>query len=254
MYIQPQFEYLKEEILRFINNFNTQGENVTTGERNSIKKFITKDGVILNVKSFKVPNTLNGFVYKYIRESKAKRSFEYAKRLIKNDILTPFPVAYSEEDSLIGLQSSYYVSMHLDYDFDFRDLIHKPKFVNRDLILEQFTEFTFKLHENNINFLDHSPGNTLIVNKGVGCYDFYLIDLNRMRFEVMDFNKRMNNFRRLWPSKTMIKIMAKRYAELYNKTYEEVHVLMLKSSLDFQRSKNAKKLRRLGRVLKFSNS
>ena len=101
----------------------------------------------------------------------------------------------------------------MEYDFDFRVLNHNPKWPNRNEILRQVAEFTFNLHEKNINFLDHSPGNTLIVDKGEGKYDFYLIDLNRMRFEPMSFEQRMKNFRRLWLSKHMINVMADTYAE-----------------------------------------
>ncbi|WP_452220317.1 lipopolysaccharide kinase InaA family protein [Lacinutrix salivirga] len=234
-----------------ISNFNSEGDYVTKGQRNVIKRF-TIEGEAINIKSFKTPNTFNSFIYKYIRPSKAKRSFEYAKTLIASHILTPFPIAYVEQSSGLGLKESYYISKQVDYDFDFRDLIHQPKFENREEILKQFTEFTFKLHENNINFLDHSPGNTLIV-KNENNYAFYLIDLNRMRFETLNFNKRMHNFRRLWLSKTMVKIMAKKYAELYGESYDKTHDLMLKHSRDFQRKINSKKLRRSGRKMRFGN-
>src|SRR5690606_2691542 len=170
-------------------------QNVFQGDRNVIKSF-DLDGEKINIKSFKKPNSFNSVVYKFIRKSKAKRSFEYADNLLKVGILTPFPIAYIEEFSALGLDRSYYISQHIEYDFDFRDLIHQPKFPDRVNILQQFTEFTFKLHENNINFFDHSPGNTLIVKKPNNQYDFYLIDLNRMDVESMDFDKRMHNFRR----------------------------------------------------------
>lgn len=169
------------------------------------------------------------------------------------NILTPFPIAYVENTNVFGLKTSYYISKQVDYDFDFRELIHKPLFPNRKRILQLFTEFTFQLHENNINFLDHSPGNTLIVEKPDNRYDFYLIDLNRMRFETMDFNKRMHNFRRLWLSKTMIKIMSETYSKLYHKTSEETYALMLKHSRAFQKKINSKKLRRSGRKMRFKS-
>ena len=75
-------------------------------------------------------------------------------------------------------------------------------------------------------------------------YSFYLIDLNRMRFEVMDFDKRMHNMRRLWLSKTMITIMAAEYAKLNNKSVEETHALLTKYSRAFQKKVNSKKLRK----------
>ena len=75
-----------------------------------------------------------------------------------------------------------------------------------------------------------------------------------MQFEIMNFDMRMHNFRRLWLSKAMIKIMAERYDELYGKTFEETHALMLKHSRIFQKKIDAKKLRKSGRRLKFKST
>lgn len=249
VHFHPDYESKKAKVLECIAHFEREGQDVLQGDRNTIKSFEI-DGEKINIKSFKIPNGFNAFVYKFIRKSKAKRSFEYAEKLLDANILTPFPIAYIEEFSTVGLTKSYYISKHIDYDFDFRDLIHQPKFPDRVNILRQFTEFTFRLHEYNVNFYDHSPGNTLIVKRENHQYDFYLIDLNRMSFEPMDFDKRMHNFRRLWLSKTMVKIMAERYAELYNKTYQETHALMLKHSRQFQRKIDRKKIRRAGRKLR----
>ncbi len=249
VYFHPDYKSKDSQILGFITHFSEEGNEVFQGDRNIIKSF-ELEGNKINIKSFKKPNPFNGFVYKFIRKSKAKRSFEYAVKLLKADILTPFPIAYIEEFSPLGLEKSYYLSQHIDYDLDFRDLIHEPKFPDRANILQQFTEFTFKLHENKINFFDHSPGNTLIVKKPDNQYDFYLIDLNRMAFEPMSFDKRMHNFRRLWLSKTMIKIMSDTYAKLYHKGYYETYELMLKHSREFQRKIDKKKMRRAGRNLK----
>jgi tRNA A-37 threonylcarbamoyl transferase component Bud32 len=243
LFIHPNFTNLKSELQDCISNFETKGECVVKGARNSIKKYKIGDKTI-NIKSFKAPNVFNSFVYKYIRPSKAKRSFEYAVKLTEKGIKTPLPIAYFEASSLIGLKTSYYISEHVDYNFDFRDLIHQPKFPNRVLILEQFAAFTFKLHQNNIDFLDHSPGNTLVVKVGESDYEFYLIDLNRMRFKIMSFESRMHNFRRLWLSKTMINVMSKTYSELYQKTYEETQQLMTKYSYEFQKKVNSKKIRK----------
>lgn len=249
VYFHPKYKSRKAEILGCISHFDDKGKSVLQGERNVIKSFDV-EGEKINIKSFKAPNVFNSFVYKFIRKSKAKRSFEYAIKLLDSGILTPFPIAYIEEFSAFGLVRSYYVSQHIDYVLDFRVLIHQPNFPDRVNILQQFTEFTFKLHEHKVNFFDHSPGNTLIVKREDRLYDFYLIDLNRMTFESMDFDTRMHNFRRLWLSKAMIKIMAKTYAMLYDKTYQETHDLMLEHSREFQRKIDRKKIRRAGRKLK----
>ncbi|MCG2420254.1 lipopolysaccharide kinase InaA family protein [Aequorivita sp. F47161] len=240
--IHPEYSQIATKLHDALTRFSEIGEYVTKGERNVIKR-VEIDGFSLNIKKFKTPNAIQSFVYQFIRKSKAKRSYEYALKLIDFGIKTPFPVAYFESFDA-GLKESFYVSAHVNYDFDFRVLIHKPKFKNRTEILKQFTQFTFRLHENGVNFLDHSPGNTLIIDNGDNTYDFYLIDLNRMRFEDMTFENRMHNFRRLWLSKTMIKIMAEEYAKCYGKSFEETHAMMLKYSRSFQKAKNSKKLRK----------
>tara|TARA_R110002072_G_scaffold125944_3_gene262543 strand:- start:79281 stop:80030 length:750 start_codon:yes stop_codon:yes gene_type:complete len=240
--IGTEYKVFEEALRKALQQFETSGEYVTMGDRNVIKK-IEIDGKVFNIKKFKTPNFLQSLVYRFLRKSKAKRSFEYASLLIDKGINTPYPVAYAENFG-VGLEQSYYISEHLEYDFDFRVLNHNPKWPNRAEILRQMAAFTFKLHESGINFLDHSPGNTLIKDRADGSYDFYLIDLNRMRFEPMDFNKRMHNFRRLWLSKTMINIMAKEYANLYGKSEAETHALMTKHSREFQKKVNSKKLRR----------
>jgi hypothetical protein len=240
--IHTHYRSLTTELESLLQSFQERGEYVTKGERNVIKK-IAIGNEHFNIKKFKTPNLLQGFVYRFLRKSKAKRSFEYAQRLIDCGMHTPFPVGYQENYSVV-LAESFYISKHLEYDLDFRVLNHSPNYPNREEILRQFTGFTFQLHENGIEFLDHSPGNTLIVDNGDGTYRFYLIDLNRMRFGNLDFDQRLRNFRRLWLSKTMIKIIAKEYAKLYGKSEEETRRRLSKHSRDFQRKKVAKKLRK----------
>lgn len=240
--VHPTYSEKTFRLRDVIHRFDDVGEFVFKGGRNAIKK-VKIEGEDFNIKKFKTPSVFQGLVYQFLRKSKARRSFEYAERLIGAGLKTPFPVSYMERTAL-GLKESYYISKQLDYDFDFRVLNHNPKWPNRNKILQQFAAFTFQLHEDGINFLDHSPGNTLIVEAEEGKYDFYLIDLNRMRFEPMDFTKRMKNFRRLWLSKTMINIMAPVYGNLYGKTSEETHRLMTLHSRKFQKKVNIKKLRK----------
>jgi hypothetical protein len=251
--IHSKFSSYSTAISKAISDFETSGITVLKGDRNTIKS-LKIEGLHLNIKQFKTPNVFNSFVYKYIRKSKARRSYEYGNLLTQKSILTPTPIAYFEASSWFGLKQSYYVSQHVAYDFDFRVLIHDLKFPNRVEILKQFTAFTFKLHEENVNFLDHSPGNTLIVKTDVAQYDFYLIDLNRMRFEAMNFKKRMHNFRRLWLSKAMIQIMSKEYAVLSETPLTEIQSGMLHYSRQFQKKIDTKKLKRSGRKMVFKST
>ena len=111
----------------------------------------------------------------------------------------------------------------------------------RNVILEQFTAFTYKMHEGKVNFLDHSPGNTLVVKKDSGKYDFYLIDLNRMKFEDLSIEARMDNFKKMWLSKTMVKVIAKAYAKLSNQSEEKLHAILLEKTTQFKRKITKKK-------------
>lgn len=248
--IHPDYQIHEVAIKQALQQFEKIEANPIKSDRNVIIS-LKINGLNLNFKKFKNPNFFNAFVYKYFRLSKAKRSYNFANILIQKAIKTPHPVAYFESGNIFGLKDSYYISLQVDYDLDFRVLIHDLNFPNRNEILKQFTSFTYELHKANINFLDHSPGNTLISKVKQNEYDFFLIDLNRMRFESLNFDQRMRNFRRLWLSKTMIKIMAKQYALLANKSFEDTHRLMLKHSRAFQRKINAKKLRKRGQKMQF---
>lgn len=220
------------ELLNLIINFDSQGKRLGDAERNTIKLF-ELDGTTLNIKSFRKPNLINKIVYAYFRKSKAERSYTFANRLMERDILTPQPIAYFERSNFIGLQDSYYVSKHLNYDLTYRELVHEPEYPDHENILRQFTAFTWKLHQNNILFKDHSPGNTLIVKKD-SHYDFYLVDLNRMEFRPLSFEERIKNFSRITPKKEMVEIMSDEYAKLSGEDYTKIVTLMWNLVSKFQ--------------------
>jgi hypothetical protein len=191
-------------VFELIKNFNESGRLFDDRKRNKIKIF-EKDGLSINVKSFKIPNFINKLVYRYFRDSKAKRSYLFANKLIEFGIGTPKPLAYLEHATFFGLLDSYYISEHLAADLTFRELVEIPDYPEHAVILQQFMHFCFELHEKGIEFLDHSPGNTLIVKTGPGQYRFYLVDLNRMQFHThMPFEMRMKNLSRLTPKKDML--------------------------------------------------
>ncbi len=229
--------YDKQEINALIDSFEEAGESIWK-KRNTLKIFDLKGEEVI-VKSFKIPHLVNRFAYRYLRKSKAQRSYEHAIILKDKGLLTPEPIGYKEEFNLIGLGSSQYISAKLNYDFDFNAL-YDPNFEDRDRILEKFTEFTFQLHEKGIHHLDHSRGNTLIVKRGKDQWDFYLIDLNRMRFESMDYQMRMDNFSRLGLTPDMIEIVSRTYAELIGKDVDQVRADITESCAAFDRKKQKK--------------
>lgn len=230
----PSFKSFEEHIRNCINNFDTRGTLFGDGQRNMIKLFNLEDKTI-NIKSFKIPNIINQVAYKYFRKSKARRSFEYANKLLENGIGTPQPIAYVEDFKISGLEKSFYISENLQAELTFRELVLQPDYPDHENIMRQFTRFTFDLHQKGIEFLDHSPGNTLIKKGSEGNYHFYLVDLNRMNFHgVMDFDSRMKNFNRLTPKTEMLAVMSDEYAKLYNKKYDEVFAKMCFYTNNFQ--------------------
>lgn len=243
------FLFDKIEIINNINNFNSEGILFGNGQRNKIKLF-ELEGKTINIKSFKIPHFINKIAYKYFRKSKARRSFEYATILLEKGIGTPQPIAYFENYNLIGLKDSYYVSEHLQCDLTYRELVEIPDYPDNENILRQFTRFSFDLHEKGIEFLDHSPGNTLIKKNSEGSYDFYLVDLNRMQFhESMSFEIRMKNLCRLTPFKEMVAVMSNEYSKLSGESEQLIFDTIWKLTTDFQNQFYRK--RRLKKIIKF---
>lgn len=247
--INSNFNSIKELILEHILQFNSSGKYFVQGQRNAIKLFEI-DGITLNIKSFKKPNLVNKIAYRYFRKSKARRSFEYASKLMDLGIGTPKPIAYFENFDFIGLNDSYYVCEHLENVFEFRALVQNEDFNKRESIIRQFVEFSYQMHQKGVEFLDHSPGNTLIKDNNDGTYSFYLVDLNRMKFhESIDFQSRMKNLSHLTPQKEMIVIMANEYAKLSGEMEQNVFETLWKFTSDFQFRYHRKK--RIKKKLKF---
>ena len=239
--LNPNYIPHEKAILQLVNRFFDEGNLIVQGSRNTIKSNFLENEKI-NIKFFQKPGIFKSIIYSFFRSTKAKRSFDYANYLIQHSIKTPNPIAYIEERNSLGLLGdSFYISQQIDYDFTIRELIHDPLFPERNSILEQFTEFTYSMHEAKVNFLDHSPGNTLIIKNEYNNYDFYLIDLNRMKFEDLSIEKRMDNFKKMWLSKQMVKIVAKKYAELSNWSEEKLHQLLLEKTTQFKRKITKKK-------------
>lgn len=247
--INPVFTNAASSVRENIKNFQNTGVIFADGQRNIIKLF-DLNGKTINIKSFKIPNLINKIAYRYFRKSKARRSFEYATILLEKGIGTPEPIAFFENFNILGLKDSYYVSEQLECDLTYRELVEIPDYPDRDNILRQFTRFSFELHEKGIEFLDHSPGNTLIKKNAEGTYNFFLVDLNRMEFhESMSFEMRMKNLCRLTPLKEMVAVMSNEYAKLYTESEQKTFDTLWKYTADFQEQFYRKK--RLKKKLKF---
>lgn len=246
--IHPSYLSKQKEIDAIIHDFATTGNFISQPSRNAIKIFKLGNEEIV-VKSFKVPNAINKIAYRFFRKSKAERSYNFANTLIDLGIGTPKPIAFFEEKSSLAFKTSYYLCAHQEVDFTYRELINDDSIKNVEHILRHFTRFTHKLHENNVLFKDHSPGNTLIKKRDKD-YHFYLVDLNRMEFKPLSFDERMQNFSRLTPRKEQVAIMSDEYAKITGLEYDLVFSQMWKYTAAFQekffRKKRWKKRFKLG--------
>lgn len=237
------------EIKEILNKCKTNGKDFVVGKRNKIR-LVTIDNFNYNVKIFKTPNFIISILYRFFRQSKAKRSFDYAKILESKGIGTPKPIGYYENKNLIQLLDSYYICEHIEADYVFKDLFSLPLEIVEP-ILKQFADFCFKMHENGIEFLDHSPGNTLIKKIDENKFQFYLIDLNRMKFhsKKMDLNLRMKNICRITPGSSFVEIISKEYAKISNNSETETYNLLHKhSTAFFKKFDNKKKFKKILKI------
>lgn len=230
--ISPEYHSKVEAVKAAIDNFNVHKQTLGAAERNVIK-IIEIDAEKQTIKSFKIPNAINQIVYKFFRKSKAQRSYEYAQKLLELGINTPFPLAYQLNSTTFLFKKSYYVSKLIDCDLTYRELTNDFTMEDHEAILRAFTRFTYKLHESGVNFLDHSPGNTLIKRVN-GNYEFYLVDLNRMKFGVMEFEARIKNFAKLTIHKSMIEVMSNEYSKCSGEEETEIFKLMWRFTVEFQ--------------------
>lgn len=193
-------------------------DQILQQKRNTIKVINLLDQQ-LAVKAFRVPSAIQGIIYHFFRESKAKRSFCYAKKLLDKGINTHKPIAYAEMCSTFRLRESFFVSSLIEHDFTIRDELNKAENANKETIV-QFTRFTYKMHRANILHLDHTPGNTLIKKTPQG-FEFSVIDINRMKFKSVSLAEGLHNLSRLTHCPTILQTMAETYAQCANADSKE---------------------------------
>ena len=209
--VAPEFVGLSLWIKQLQANFAGSGETIFKS-RNEVKVFKVGD-YELNVKAFRIPNLVNRIVYVYFRNSKAARSFKNARKFFSLDIPTPAAIGFIDVIDNGLLSNSYYISLHHNYNFTLREAMKFDAGL-RDEILRQWVRFTYlKLHKNGIYHLDYSPGNTLITETE-GIYQFNIVDLNRLQFGSIGFEKGLGNFCRLEADNNTLSVIGQEYALL----------------------------------------
>ena len=221
-HISSEYDCYTDIFYKIIEDFDSLGE-IIFQERNTLRKIVHPILGTLAVKSFKKPHFINQIAYANFRKSKAYRSFFHAEILSSKGINTPKPIGYFEEFNLSRIEHSFYFSNYFNYDFTFRELIEQKNiFTDWDLIIKEFTQFVFKIHEKK-------------------SYIFYLIDLNRMKFQPLSLDQRLQNFIRLSLTDEMIPIIAKEYSYYSNKNYNFIIDQLHKKNSIFIKKKERKK-------------
>lgn len=215
--INPQYEYLRNFIVRLPDIIDISGTYIYGGKRNLIKLFTADDGTSLNVKRFQKPRFLNNIVYSTgIRKPKGIRAFSYPNLLLAKGIETPEAVAYIEDRNSIGLlQQSYFISIQCPYQHMLYELGDASPVIYEPLAkaLAQYAAF---MHNKEVLHLDFSPGNILWDQTDNGQYHFSIVDINRMHFGPVSMKDGCKSFSRLWGPKRFIQLMVEEYAHQRN--------------------------------------
>ena len=233
--INSELKDYKKSLLNIEELFNSS-QNIIYSGRNIIKN-IKIDNKLWSVKSFSKPKNINKIIYSFIRDSKAKRSFEYSLKISK---FVPEPLGYVEIYNKRILTNSYFISKSFNYDFTIREILFKKLNHKKIEILKSFARFSYELHQNNIEHLDYSPGNILI-KKDKNRYIFKIVDINRMKFHSLDLQQRAINFSKVWLRDEDMEIVIKEYAKIASFNYNEMLKFALYHSRQHKYNANFKK-------------
>jgi serine/threonine protein kinase len=214
--LHPHYQHLCP-LVDNIEHYFQQSSAVLHQARNELRVVEFADEAYV-IKAFKIPHLVNRFAYRYLRDSKAKRSYHYSLKLGAE--LCPEAVAYSEYYKKGGLDKSYYISRYFQYDYTIRSVLNHT-IEHYDDVLQQFAAFTFKLHEKNILHRDYSPGNVLVKEQEEGVL-FKVVDVNRMQFKKLTLKDRLFNFVRLTEDDMTLQIIISHYAQLIQADEEQL--------------------------------
>lgn len=202
--INPKYEGSLGEYVRSIPDRHEQLGQVVYKGRNTL--FHTAvNGTDLSIKSFKVPAIYNRVAYTFFRKGKARRSYEHAMELLQLGIPTPEPVAYIETFRNGLLHRSYYVCLMIPGACDVRRWEERP---DSDIIADGVARIMAQLHAAGVLHLDFTPGNILCDS----AHRFFLIDINRMKFNETSRKRLLENFDKINENFDAVRQLALRYA------------------------------------------
>lgn len=225
----------KELILNIKEHFHASTSSIHKA-RNELK-IIKYDGAAVVVKSFHTPSFIRRIIYTFLKDSKAKKSYENSKKI---GDFTPKAIGYIEFFELGLISQSYFVAQRFEYDFTIREPLLDKDFRDRDKIFRAFAGFTCRLHQKGILHKDYSPGNILI-KKDSSSYIFKVVDINRMEFRQIGLDEKLKSFAKLWASDEDLKIIIDEYCKSLKVDTDKCRIIALRASLEHKKRTNFKK-------------
>lgn len=166
------------KITRLISQFESDGKIISQNNRNIIKVFTFNEiGENIVIKQYRN----NGILQKILscfKVSKAYRAFYNGLLLSKRGILTPTPIAFTEERKNGYLKASYYVCLYTK-DNTIMPLIERQQ--PDKTAIKAFAQLLANLHENGIVHHDLNLSNVLYHTGREGVV-LSVIDINRLSY------------------------------------------------------------------------
>lgn len=226
----------------FTDGTDDSAVEIYRGARNTLYDVTDAEGNHLCVKHFRKAKFPNSYIYTTLRHSKARRSFEHAERLLALGFCTPSPIAWSERRKGLKLLDSYYICEFLPLS-NIRDWGKRP---DSEALIEALGLFMVNLHRAGIYHRDFSPGNILAERLPDGSYRFYLVDINRMNFNVTNRAKLMSMFRSISLDEADTIRLAKAYAKASGENPDTITAEAIASLKKYQATKRRhRKLKKL---------
>lgn len=206
--LHPQYEHLRDWVTHLPDTFATQGD-IIYDARNQIRVIEGPDHQRYNVKRYCIPKWYNRLVYTFFRKPKAVRAYTNALLLNERGIATPTAIAYI----LCGkglLAESYLITQQIDYThclYEWGDGLTD----GREEAMRAFGRFTANMHQQQICHLDYSPGN-ILYHQIDGIWQFFVVDINRMRIGPVSITQGCANMGRLWGEEAVYHCIAEGYA------------------------------------------
>jgi hypothetical protein len=235
--INEKYENFRDILLDITSYFNASNESIHKA-RNELRVADIKGEKVV-IKAFKIPHLLNQFAYAHIRDGKARKSYDNARKLQALHVNTPTPIGLIEFYHFGLLKESYFLAKYELYDFTIREAFHH-KIEDFKEVIKAFAAFTYDLHVKGVWHVDYSPGNILITRVN-NEYRFSLVDINRMEFKKIESYEGLKNFAKFWAKEKDLRLLASTYASLASLDENRAIDVALKSAKKLQDKTNLKR-------------